>query len=108
MDPDGPPMKDSWSCPSIVGMLLYLATNTRCDIQFAVSQVARFNHSPRQSHAQAVKSIVSYLSRTQEMGTIIRLTGTLELDCWVDADYAGLHGVVRGLSTQASRVNVIA
>jgi hypothetical protein len=28
MDPDGPPMQETWSYPSIVGMLLYLATNT--------------------------------------------------------------------------------
>jgi hypothetical protein len=91
MDTNGDPMMEEWSYPSIVGMLLYLATNTRPDISFAVSQVARFNHSPRQSHAQAVKMIVRYLHRTQELGTIVKPTGTLELDCYVDADFAGLY-----------------
>jgi hypothetical protein len=90
MDPDGPPMQEAWLYPSIVGMLLYLATNTRPDISFAVSQVARFNHSPKQSHAQAIKTIVRYLHRTSEMGTIVKPTGTLALDCYVDADFAGL------------------
>ena len=40
IDPEGPPMKENWSYPSIVGMLLYLSTNTRPDISYAVSQVA--------------------------------------------------------------------
>jgi hypothetical protein len=90
LDPDGPPMSEAWQYPSIIGMLLYLSTNSRPDICFAVSQVARFNHNAKQSHAQAVKMIVRYLHRTSEMGTIIKLDGTLGLDCYVDADFAGL------------------
>ena len=49
---------------SVVGMLLYLSGNTRPDITFAVSQVARFTHNPRKSHATALKMIVRYLSGT--------------------------------------------
>ena len=60
-DPDGETMREEWLYSSIVGMLLYLLTNTRPGIAFAVSQVARFNHSPKQSHAKAVKMIVRYL-----------------------------------------------
>ena len=91
IDPDGPPMSESWSYPSIVGMLLYLSTNTRPDIAFAVSQVARFNHSPKRSHASAIKTIVRYLSHTIDQGMIVTPTGNLNLDCYVDADFAGLH-----------------
>ena len=90
-DPDGPPMSESWSYSSIVGMLLYLATNTRVDIAFAVSQVCRFSSNPKQSHATAVKSIIRYLKRTRDQGMILRPTGRLELDLYVDADFAGLH-----------------
>jgi hypothetical protein len=89
IDPDGPPMREDWSYPSIVGMLLYLATNTRPDISFAVSQVARFNHNPKQSHAQAVKMIIRYLHRTSDKGTIVKPTGTLQLDCYADSDFCG-------------------
>ena len=79
--------------PSIVGMLLYLSTNTRrIDISFAVSQVTRFNHSPKKSHATAVKTIVRYLHQTSYKGTIITPSGDLSLDCYVDADFAGLFG----------------
>ena len=38
------PMTEPWSYPSIIGMLLYLSTNTCPDIAFAVSQAARFTH----------------------------------------------------------------
>jgi len=90
-DPDGETMREAWLYSSIVGMLLYLSTNTRPDIAFAVSQVAHFNHSPKQSHAKAVKTIVRYLFRTADKGTIVKTTGKLELDCYVDADFAGLY-----------------
>ena len=92
IDPDGEPIDESWSYRSIVGMLLYLSTNTRPDITFAVSQVARFNHSPKKSHASAVKTIIRHLHRTSDKGTIVTPTGDLSLDCYVDADFAGLHG----------------
>jgi hypothetical protein len=91
-DPEGAPMVETWRYPSIVGMLLYLSsTNTRPDIAFAVSKVARFNHSPKQSPATAVKMIVRYLHGTAERGTIVKPTGTLQIDCFVDADFAGLY-----------------
>ena len=91
-DPDGPPMKEKWNYRSIVGMLLYLSTNTRPDISFAVSQVARFSTNPKQSHAQAIKMIVRYLWRTVDCGTIFRPTTAFKVDCYVDADFMGLHG----------------
>jgi hypothetical protein len=91
MDPDGELMTEEWSYPSIVGMLLYLSTNTRPDIAFVVSQVARFSHSSKQYHASAVKQIFCYLSRTWDKGTIVKPTNTLQLDCYIDADFAGLY-----------------
>jgi hypothetical protein len=90
IDPEGPPMDEKWSYPSIMGMLLYLSTNTRPDIAFAVSQIERFNHNPKKSHASAVKMIVRYLSKTWDKGTIVRPTNDLLIDCYVDADFAGL------------------
>jgi hypothetical protein len=91
IDPDGEPMEEAWNMKSIVGMLLYLSTNSRPDIAYAVSQIGRFTHSPKKSHAAAVKTIVRYLHRTRDKGTIINPTGELTLDCYVDADFAGLY-----------------
>ena len=59
-DANGAPFKETWSYPAAIGMLLYLSSNTRPDLQFAVHQAARFTHNPKHSHAQAVKRIVRY------------------------------------------------
>ena len=71
----------------------YMSTNTRPDITFAVSQVARFNHSPKKSHVTAIKMLIHYLKCIINKGTIIRPTGTLQLDCWVDATFRNLYHV---------------
>jgi hypothetical protein len=92
-DPDGEPMSESWNYRSIIGMLLYLTTNTRPDCAFAVSQAARFSHDPKASHATAVKTIIRYLSRTSDKGMIVRPTGVLGLENYVDASFAGNYGV---------------
>jgi len=91
LDPDGPPMTDKWNYSSIIGMLLYLSSNTRPDICYGVSQAARFSKSPKKSHAAAIKTMVRYLFRTRDKGMTIQLTGNYDLTCYVDADFAGLH-----------------
>ena len=88
--PDDPPFDENWCYRSVVGMLLYLSTNTRPDITFAVSQVARFCHNPRKAHGTAVKTILRYLKGTYHRGTIVSPKKILSLDCYVDADFAGL------------------
>jgi hypothetical protein len=91
-DPNGEQFNEPWNYAAAIGMLLYLSSNTRPDIQFAVHQAARFTHAPRKSHGQAVKRIVRYLAGTADKGT--RFVPDLEqgLDCYVDADFAGLYG----------------
>jgi hypothetical protein len=91
-DQDGEPFDEPWSYSAAVGMLLYLSSNTRCDIQLAVHQVARFSHCPKQSHGQAIKRIIRYLVATKEMGTSFCPDLTKGLDCFVDADFCGLFG----------------
>ena len=103
-DEDGADMTDDWSYPSIIGMLLYLSTNTRPDITFAVSQAARFTHSPKQSHAQAVKTIVRYLAKTIDKGTIVKKPNSaIKLDCYVDADFAGLYKIEDDKSVNSAK-----
>ena len=91
-DSDGAPMEESWNYRSVVGMLLYLSTNTRPDIAYAVSQVARFSHHPKKTHASAVKMLIRYLAGTKSKGVIYQRPKELTLDCYVDSDFAGLYG----------------
>jgi hypothetical protein len=102
-DPDGEPMEEDWNYRSIIGMLLYLTTNTRPDICFAVSQAARFSHAPKKSHATAVKMIVRYLAGTRDKGTIVSPTQNLDLDCYVDADFGGLYRREPDIDTNSVR-----
>ena len=87
---NGPKFDEEWSYPSVVGMLLYLSSNSRLDIQFAVHQCARFTHSPRASHAKAITRIAKYLAGTKDRGLTFSPDTKLQLDCYVDADFAGL------------------
>jgi hypothetical protein len=98
LDPDGEPMNESWNYRSVVGMLLYLTTNTRPDLGFCVSQIARFIHGPKKSHATAVKTIIRYLHRTADKGMIVKPTGKLNLENYCNCDFAGIFSVEPGES----------
>ncbi|MBS1769414.1 MAG: hypothetical protein JSS77_07110, partial [Acidobacteria bacterium] len=52
----------------LVGALLYLATWTRPDIAFAVSQLARFQAKPTHAHWRAAKHVLAYLKGTAHLG----------------------------------------
>jgi hypothetical protein len=71
-------------------MMMYLANNKHPDIAYAVHQAARFNHHPCQSHAVGVKKIARYLKQTKLEGMFISPQDSLRIDCYVDADFAGL------------------
>lgn len=92
-DKDGEPMSEKWKYSTVVGMLLYLSGNTRPDITFAVHQCARYSHCPKQSHAKAVKRIIRYLKGTKDKGMTFSPTSEYLVDCYVDADFAGLWGI---------------
>jgi hypothetical protein len=90
-DATGKPFDESWDYASAVGMAMYLSSNSRPDIQFAVHQCARFTHCPKASHGEALKRICRYLQGTRDKGLIIDPTTDLTLDLYADADFAGLY-----------------
>ena len=92
-DKTGQPCQEQWEYASVVGMLMYLCSNSRPDIQYAVHQCARFTHCPRRSHELAVLRICRYLQGTRDRGLRFKPTPELRLDCYVDADFAGLWNV---------------
>ncbi len=66
--------------------------HTRPDIAFAISQVACFNHNPKKSHATTIKMIIRYLVCTSNKCTIAKPTGSLLIDCYINANFASLYG----------------
>jgi hypothetical protein len=83
------PMAGAFSYSNVVGMLQYLQAHSRPDTSFAVSQCARFVHQPRCSHEVALERIGQYLKATLDEGLILRPSGFLNIDCYVDANFAG-------------------
>ena len=83
-------------CPnsyaSVIGMMLYLALKTRPDISFAVNQCARFTHNTKVSHETALNRIFRYLQGTKENGLVFNPSKKLVVDCYADANFAGLWG----------------
>ena len=60
---------------SIIGSLHYLSL-TRPDIAYAVHQVSKFMHDPRDYHWQAVKRILCYLKHTISGGLFLSKNST--------------------------------
>ncbi len=71
---------------------MYLAANAHPEIQFAVHQCARFTHAPKENHTVAIKRIPHYLKGVldNEDGLLLSVDSKMELNCYRDADYAGL------------------
>jgi hypothetical protein len=70
-------------------MLLYLE-HSRPDISFATHQCARYTHSPKRSHEKALIRIERYLKGTLDKGLLLTPSEVLKIDCYPDADFAGL------------------
>ncbi|GKA15748.1 putative RNA-directed DNA polymerase [Tanacetum coccineum] len=72
----------------LVGKLIYLS-HTRPDIAYAVSVVSRFMHAPNKDHMKAVIRILRYLKSSPGKGLFFAKTGSLEVEGYTDADWAG-------------------
>lgn len=66
---------------------------TRTDIQFAISQMSRFMHSPGSQHWKEVKCIFRYLSGSIHLGLFYPKGGSLPPDLHVfsDSDWDGCY-----------------
>ncbi len=85
----------------MVGSLLYLASWTRPDIAFSVSELSRFVSNPGNSHLETAKRLFQYLRKTVSLGLVYRSSALLpdhpEIQpnvLWgyhddVDSDWAG-------------------
>ena len=80
------------SYDSVIWMMLYLASNTRPDISFAVYQCARFTHNTKELHDTAVMITCLYLQGTKDNSLVVNPTNKLVVDCYADVDFSGLRG----------------
>ena len=53
---------------SAIGVLMYLANNTRLDIAFVVNLLSRYSSASTRRHQNGVKHILRYLRGTNDMG----------------------------------------
>ncbi|UYV74543.1 hypothetical protein LAZ67_12000081 [Cordylochernes scorpioides] len=70
----------------IVGKLIYIATRTRPDICYAISNMSRFNKDPREVHMNGLKKILRYLKGTMNY-ELIYSRGDLSIVTYTDASW---------------------
>jgi hypothetical protein len=91
-DVNGTPAAGNFNYSAVVGMLLYLSGHSRPDIAFAVHQVARYTFKPTRRHELALVRIGRYLKGTKDEGLIMCPSLEPSVECFPDADFAGLYG----------------
>jgi hypothetical protein len=88
-DIDGKEASGCINYASVIGMLLYLR-HSQPDTSFATHQCARYTHTPKQSHEDALKRIGRYLKGTLNNGLVLTPSNYFEINCYPDADFASL------------------
>ena len=71
----------------LVGGLNYLATRTRPDISYIVSQLCRFMRNPGLAHWKAARRVLRYLKATKSWG--VCYDNAQDIEAWTDSDWAG-------------------
>ena len=72
----------------IVGSLMYLTMERPC-IMYGVSIISRFMESPKDSHWQACKIILRYVSDTKYLGIMYSTSKIFKLTGYTDSDNGG-------------------
>ena len=75
------PVSEHATYRNMVGSMLYLASWTRPDISYAVSELSRFVSAPGQNHMTAAKHLLRYLKGTKEMG--LKYSRPSNKDQWI-------------------------
>jgi hypothetical protein len=85
----GVPLEPSNRYCELVGSLLYIANTTRPDIAQAVGVLSRYRCNPTTAHWNAALRVLVYLRDTKEKVLVLGSNPDVELNGYVDADFAG-------------------
>ena len=80
--------RDITEYQGIIGSLMYLASQTRPDILYAVCAHARFSKSPTESDREGAVRILHYVNNTPDLGLKLYSGEGIVLYATVDASYA--------------------
>ncbi|KAI3723576.1 hypothetical protein L2E82_35254 [Cichorium intybus] len=72
---------------SAIGSIMYAMTCTRPDVAFALSMVSRYQGNPGRAHWIAVKNILKYLRRKNDMVLVLGGSDTLRVEGYTDASF---------------------
>ncbi|CAM9438252.1 unnamed protein product [Chrysoparadoxa australica] len=72
-----------------VGKLMYAVKTTRPDLANATRELAKCLKEPKGEHMLALERAMQYVSGTTDLGLTYSRKGELQLEAFVDADYAG-------------------
>ena len=107
IDDDGEPALGIYNYASVVGMLNYLQGHSWIGTTFAVSQVARYVHSPKRSHELALKRIGKYLKGTLDKSLILKpiplKEQQLSISVFVDPAFACGWGTEQGTNPESMK-----
>jgi hypothetical protein len=82
------PVDSEVNYAELVGSLLYLTTNTRPDVAYAVGVLSRFMSKPMDKHWTAAKRVLRYLAGTHTLG-LFYSKDQRGVSAYSDADFAG-------------------
>ncbi|UYV61027.1 AGO3 [Cordylochernes scorpioides] len=74
-----------------LGMLMFLAVNTRPDIAYITSKLSQYSRQPKQMHWTAIKRVMRYLRGTIDLGVKFERGKTGILKSYTDASWSTTH-----------------
>ena len=92
-----------------VASILFLYTQTRPDLGYAISQLTRWSSSPRPSHVTALKGVLAYIGSTVDMLWRSRSGGdgaaaATTVQVWSDSDFAACIETRRSIGGYAGQL----
>ena len=84
---DGDDLVDVNEYLKLLGMINYIAVQTRPDLLYVLSTLSKKASSPNKADFHALKRVIRYLIGTRHLGLFFRSGGEVKLTCMVDASY---------------------